>query len=363
MNKKKTTRNKKIRNKRIKNRTKKGGYNKEEESEKQNEINKSIRENILNSFKTDNIISKSFNDGVDKMKKIKDDYSYSNMKKRQNKWKNDLEKAVEEEEKKMKEEKNKIKEEMSQENLDQPKPDMKERLSKLKDNIKDKLSYFGNSIKKTASKLPSFGSKSNDDLSSKTILGISDEHKEIIIEELNKLKQNNKLTEEEYKYIIDKLSKKNVFSGLKESFFNILSPVQNMVKVVADFIFNSDDPDFPEKKTYVKILWVPKMYKNYVKNKIPDKNQKPELEIDDFIIIVKDVFASPMEKIYSDMNSVDNLLANILNGCIGARCKNGIVNPPILLEKSLEVTNNIRRKEVLEQRKKQKELDIELSSK
>lgn len=174
---------------------------------------------------------------------------------------------------------------------------------------------------------------------------ISEEHKELIKAKLKEIKNEKGLSDSEYNYAIAQLDDRNVKST---SFVSMMGPVQSMVKVVGDF-FLSDDINISPRKTHVKILYVPDMYKNYVKNSIPDKNQK--YEIGDYMIIVKDMIESPFERINVDFNSVDNLLANTLNQCIGVGCKNNF-NEPILLEKSIDVTNNISKKDTLEKNKK-----------
>lgn len=189
---------------------------------------------------------------------------------------------------------------------------------------------------------------------------ISNKHKQIIMDELKKLK-GTKITEKEYKHAIKQITKRDGLYGAQDSFFNMLYGIQNMIKIVGDWVFNSADDDYPAKKTHVKLLWVPKMYKNYVKNQIPEKNLQ-DLELDDFLIVTKELYANPMEKINKDINSVDSLLANILNGCIGPECKNGQTSIPILLEKSFDITDNIGKKEELNNRIKQKNMDIQLSN-
>ena len=215
-------------------------------------------------------------------------------------------------------------------------------------NFKNKVVSFGkDKINYVMNGMSSFGNQV-----------ISDEHKQLIINELDKLKNANQITDKEYNHAIQQISKNDGVLGMKDTFVNMLEPVQHMVKVVGDWIFNTGDADFPSKQTHVKLLWVPKMYKHYVKDKIPDKNQKPDLEVDDFMVIIKEIHDTPMEKIYSDMDSVDSLIANTLNGCIGPGCKDGIVSPPILMEKDIRVTDSIRRKEILNDMKQQKEKEL-----
>jgi hypothetical protein len=93
----------------------------------------------------------------------------------------------------------------------------------------------------------------------------------------------------------------------------------------------------PSKKTLVKIIWLPKNYIHFLKEKLPPENV---LQIGEHMIIVKDVYIDQYEKIMSDLNSVDNLLANLLNGCIGPKCKDGQVRPVVLLSKEIEVNYN-----------------------
>jgi hypothetical protein len=179
---------------------------------------------------------------------------------------------------------------------------------------------------------------------------ISPEEKQRVEEKLKELLDQNKITPETYKHAIMQINKRDGVLGIKDSMVSILAPVQNMVQVMGDWTLNSNDEKYPAKKTLVKLLWFPKAYATFVKGSIPAENRK-DLELDEYMIVVKDVFANPADKVTSDLNSVDNLLANVLNGCIGAGCKNGIVKPPVVLDKSIEITDNIRKKDVLEQMK------------
>lgn len=179
---------------------------------------------------------------------------------------------------------------------------------------------------------------------------ITPEEKLRVEEKLKELLQENKITSETYKHAVTQINKRDGVLGMKDSMVSLLSPVQNYTKVVGDWVLASNDENYPAKKTLVKLLWFPKSYKHFVKGSIPEENRK-DLELDEYMVVVKDIFANPADKIVSDLNSVDNLLANVLNGCVGAGCSRGIVKPIVVLDKSIEVTDNIRKKEVLNQMK------------
>ena len=330
MNKKTKTRNKKTRNKK----TNKRKYN---NTKKQGGVDVASLTNEV--VRETNIDKKP-----SMVNKIGDKYSFENLKKRKEEWEKNVKEEVEKEKERRKNE---------------PKTTWKDKMKDMGSKGYNMGSMAFGSVKNNV--VP-FGKGTTDYLkNSMNSIGkqiISDEHKELIKLELEKLKKENKLTEKEFKYAIEQIEKRDGVLGIKDTFMNMLAPVQEMVKVLGDWVFNTGDADFPSKQTHVKLLWVPKMYKHYVKDKIPEKNQKPDLEVDDFMVIIKETNNSPMEKIYSDMNSVDSLLANTLNGCIGPGCKNGTILPPILMEKDIHVTDNIKRKEILNQWKGQKEKDL-----
>lgn len=297
-------------------------------------------------------LTSQIGDAISKTKselsKKKDEYSITNLKKRRDEWFEELEEAKEIEKARRAADTTTTKDKI--ENMGSKAFDMG---SKAFGSVKKNAIPFG----KGASNFI------NNGLNSIGNQVISDEHKELIKIELEKLKTGNKLTEKEFKHAMEQIGRRDGVLGIKDSFMSLLAPVQEMVKVVGDWVFNTGDTDFPSKQTHVKLLWVPKMYKHYVKGKIPDKNQKPDLEVDDFMVIIKETHDSHIEKINSDMNGVDSLLANTLNGCIGPGCKEGIVSPPILMEKDINITDNIRRKEVLNQWKEQKQKELDSANK
>ena len=342
MNKKTKTRNKKTRNKKnkkmISKKMKKIKYN--HTKKKGGSVNST---NEFVSDTTDKLLSEMNKDKKPSSSTISDTfnkYSLDNLKRRNEEWVKEVKAAADEEKKRLDTE--------PQKSVSDKMGDMKNKAydigSKAYGNVmsfgKDKYNYLMNGV-------TSFGNQV-----------ISDEHKELIKAKLDELKSSGQISDKEYKHAMEQISRRDGVLGIKDSFMSMLEPVQEMVKVVGDWIFNTGDADFPSKQTHVKLLWVPKMYKAYVKGKIPDKNQKPDLEIDDFMVIIKEIHDSPMEKISSDMNSVDSLIANTLNGCIGSGCKDGIVSPPIIMEKDIHVTDSIRRKEILKAMKEQKEKDL-----
>ena len=65
------------------------------------------------------------------------------------------------------------------------------------------------------------------------------------------------------------------------------------------------------------------------------------------------------DKVESDLTGVDNLLANVLNGCVGAGCKEGEVTHKPVLENIITVNNNIKLKKVLQGLKEKEALNRE----
>lgn len=170
----------------------------------------------------------------------------------------------------------------------------------------------------------------------------TNEYKEILKKKLKKMLDNNQINDPTYNDAVSDIENGDIFkTKTLLAFFN---PIQDKVKILGDAVINqpvnsTDNVTYkPFKKTLVKIIWFPKSYKHYIKGKIPKENIK--LELDEYMIIVKDVYIDQYGKIMSDINSVDNFLANLLNGCVGPKCKDGEIRPPVLLKKDFEVNYN-----------------------
>jgi hypothetical protein len=185
---------------------------------------------------------------------------------------------------------------------------------------------------------------------------LTPEEKIQVEKKLKELLDTNQISQEAYAHSVVQINKKDGVLGMKDSIVSMLAPIQSVIKVIGDQTIPMPSDVYPPRKTLVKLIWFPKMHKQFVKGSLPEKNRK-DIEMDEFMVVVKDSFSNPFDKFISDLNSVDNLLANVLNGCVGAGCKDGIISPEPVLEKTIEITDNIKRKEVLNQIKRSYEED------
>jgi len=172
----------------------------------------------------------------------------------------------------------------------------------------------------------------------------------------NKLKQLNdekQITDTEYNHAIQQLDKKDGVFGIGDSVVSVMSPIQSIVKVVGDFFIKpAEAKDIHGRQTIIKLLKFPASSKTFVKHNLGHLGKDPEL--DEYMVLVKESFNSPADKISSDLLGVDNLLANVINGCIGAGCKDGKSRQTPGYEKTVEFTDNVNKKKLLNEMKKNK---------
>jgi len=179
---------------------------------------------------------------------------------------------------------------------------------------------------------------------------MSKEEKIKIKNELYKLYKQNAITSDEYQHSIKQINRSDGVFAIKDSIVSLLSPIQSMVQVVADiFVTKSEDIDkINPRKTIVKILRVPQSSHDFIKGKLPGA----ERIADEYMILTYDSFNTPAEKVQSDIRSVDNLLANVINGCVGPGCGKGEVKQIPVIEKVITITDKQNKRKQLEQLKK-----------
>jgi hypothetical protein len=193
---------------------------------------------------------------------------------------------------------------------------------------------------------------------------ITEEEKEKVIEKLYLLNKQNQISEIELQHAIEQLNKRDGVLSMSDSIVSTLAPLQSTVKIISDFFVKPVEPeDINGRQTVIKLLKFPSAAKTFVKGTLKDsplKDSVKDIELDEYLILVKDSHNSAGEKISSDLLGVDNLIANVINGCIGAGCKDGKLHPDAGYEKIIEVVDNTSKKKtvkLLEQRKKEKMIE------
>jgi hypothetical protein len=208
-----------------------------------------------------------------------------------------------------------------------------------KEGIKKTTSYAATSVRGLANSAVSGISSINSPI-------ITEEEKEKVIMELGNLKQSGAITEEEWQHAINKLNENTDWS-FQDTLVGLMAPIQSMVQVVGDFFIKEPTiDDIKGRKTIVKVLRFPKSNKAYVKQALGN-NAQDIPELDEYMLLYKDMFSTPGEKVEYDINSVDNLLANLLNQCKGTYCKDGIVRRTPQFSKMIDITDNTNRKNFL----------------
>ena len=183
--------------------------------------------------------------------------------------------------------------------------------------------------------------------------------KENVRQALGYLVTNHHISQSAYNNALAQLDKKDGILQMQDSIVSLMAPIQSIVKVVGDwFIGNTDLEDMKGRQTVVKLLQFPKSSKSFVKGSLGTAG-KDIAELDEYMLLVKDAFPNMGDKVESDLTGVDNLLANVLNGCVGAGCKEGEVTHKPVLENIITVNNNIKLKKVLQGLKEKEALNRE----
>jgi len=188
---------------------------------------------------------------------------------------------------------------------------------------------------------------------------ITPSEKQKVKEKLHELQKSGQITLTEYQHAVQQLDKPDGVLGMGNSIVSIMSPIQSMVKVIGDWFIRPPDVDeINGRQTVVKLLKFPSSAKKFVKGSLGN-NGKELPELDEYMIIVNDAHNTASDKISADLLGVDNLLANIINGCIGAGCKDGKVHQDPGFEKVIEIVDNQEKKKLVEEMKRNREKELE----
>jgi len=170
---------------------------------------------------------------------------------------------------------------------------------------------------------------------------MSSSEKTKIKDKLKKLLNKHEIKPEEYAHAVEQIDKSDSAFSNGNSIVSIMSPIQSVVKVIGDWFVNAkntdDGSDIQPRRTIIKLLKFPKSSKTFVKGTLGKDGHEIA---DEFMILVKDVFFTQGEKTAYDLTTVDNLLANVINGCIGPGCKSGRVQQKPVIEKVINIIDN-----------------------
>jgi hypothetical protein len=176
----------------------------------------------------------------------------------------------------------------------------------------------------------------------------TEEEKKKIIDELQKLLLTDKISETEFEHAVTQLNKTY---KVGDSIVALMSPIQSIVKVIGDWITQPIDiDDINGRQTVVKLLQVPSSSMTFVKG-VLGENSKSFNGLNDHILLVYDAHNTPADKIASDILGTDNLLANVINSCIGPGCKDpsARLNPEPRLIDTIEVVDNVNKKKLIKE--------------
>ena len=176
----------------------------------------------------------------------------------------------------------------------------------------------------------------------------TEQEKKKIIDKLEELAIDGQITQSELDHAVIQLNKTY---KVGDSIVALMSPIQSIVKVIGDWITQPIDiDDINGRQTVVKLLQVPSSSMTFVKG-VLGENSKSFNGLNDHILLVYDAHNTPADKIASDLIGTDNLLANVINSCIGPGCKDpsARLNPEPRLIDTIEVVDNVNKKKLIKE--------------
>lgn len=147
-----------------------------------------------------------------------------------------------------------------------------------------------------------------------------------IKEQLKKLLEDKKITQNKYDSIIRQLDGISIISS---SLATINKSANSFGKWLSPEKLETDE-DNSEKNNeqIIKFLWYPRKHTNYKKGERDSKNYSKDDKYGDFMIYIDSPkYADIGEYFKTSYNSVEDLFANILAGCNDMFCKRGNVKP------------------------------------
>ena len=140
----------------------------------------------------------------------------------------------------------------------------------------------------------------------------NDQEKQQIIQKLKLMTQKKELTENELTYLIDYLNKPPLIpstNNISESF-----------KGLANMMTPTEQPMPVNSESTITAAMVPNYYEGYSKTSIPTNDK---LKISENIYLINESKSNISNFVSSNLNSVDNFLAIVLNECSGSGCSSG----------------------------------------
>jgi len=192
---------------------------------------------------------------------------------------------------------------------------------------------------------------------------MTEQEKQNVKDKLKILRDQQSITPTEYEHAVQQLDKKDGVFGMGNSIVSVMSPIQSMVKVIGDWFIRPPEIDeINGRQTVVKLLKFPSSAKKIVKQHLGD-NGKDIPQLDQYMVVIHDAHDTYSNKLSSDLMGVDNLLANVINGCVGLGCKNGSVHQIAGLSPSIEIIDNREKKKLIEEMERNRKKEIEEDSK
>ena len=142
----------------------------------------------------------------------------------------------------------------------------------------------------------------------------NDQEKQQIIEKLKLMTQKKELTENELTYLMDYLNKPPQ---------SILPSTDNMSQTFKGFasMITPTEQSMPvNSESTITAAMVPNYYESYSKINIPTDDK---LKISENIYLINESKSNLGNFVSSNLNSVDNFLAVVLNECSGSGCSSG----------------------------------------
>lgn len=134
----------------------------------------------------------------------------------------------------------------------------------------------------------------------------------------------------------------SIFASVGKVTENIGNTLQNAIGF-ATIIANKNDVKSNKKYNQQKIqlLWYPRQYIHYKKGKSKSKtHEDDDIKYGDFMILIEpEKYANVSEFFNETFSGVDDLLANVLNGCTDIICSKGISYPSPYRIKTLTIKN------------------------
>lgn len=163
---------------------------------------------------------------------------------------------------------------------------------------------------------------------SKKTKPFNDKEKEKIVKKLIEMGNKKELSKDEVNYLTNYLSQPE--SLLTK--VNVSDTVGKTIRGIAEYMTEPDG----NSETVITAALVPNYYDSYSKTTLPSEK---DMKISESIFLINEGYLNSGDKIFENINGVDNFLAGVLNECAGAGCKNGQL-PNFKSKQKITVTDN-----------------------